>query len=108
MKPINIYLSPYAYYARLNFGEFEKQQEKGNFKKWMDNDNGQLPYEFIEFRNIDISLDSDYPEIVKNLGLLGSNLYCHHPFDYKPSSTLDALKPMKLVSDNKNEIHFFS
>lgn len=95
MKRLKIYLSPYAYYVRLDIERFNQLQAKESFKKWIDNDKGHLPYVFIEFKNMDMDFDMDYPETVKNLGLIGSDLYCHHPFDFKTSSKDKSLEFFK-------------
>jgi hypothetical protein len=105
MKPVNIFLSPFAYYVRLNVEAFEENQKKGNFQKWIDNDKGLLPYEFIEFRSLDNNLGMKFPREIKKLGLLGSNVYCHHPFNYRTSASTMVFEPVRIISDYKDEIH---
>lgn len=107
MDSLKIFLAPFAYYVRLNVEEFEEHQKRGGLQKWVDNRKGMLPYEFIEFINLEEDIDLDYPKRITKIGFLGSDMLCFHPFDYKTSVSTNVFIPIKTISNNYDEVDFF-
>lgn len=107
MKPLKIYLASFGYYVRLNTEDFEENQKKDSLQKWIDNRKGLLPYEFIEFESIDEDFNSNFPMTIQKLGILGSDVLCHHPFNYQTSVSTSVFQPVCINSDKENEVSFF-
>lgn len=106
MKSIQIVLSPYAYYARLNTAKFEEYQKQGAFKKWRYNSEGYLPYEFVEFVVLDQNTGLGIPEEQKKFGLVGCNLLCHNPFRYERYLTTKVFEPKEIIFESSQKVHF--
>jgi len=107
MNSLKIFLSPFAYYVRLNVEEFEEHQKRGGLQKWVDNRKGMLPYEFIEFHILEEEIDLGFPTKITKIGILGSDALCYHPFDHKTSVSTNVFIPIKTISNNDDEVHFF-
>ncbi len=106
MKPLKIFLSPFAYYVRLDADNFEENSKKGSLEKWIDNRKGMLLYEFIEFEVLDRNFSLDFPKNFTKLGLRGSRIFCYNPFSYRTSVSSEIFKPKKIISESDRELDF--
>lgn len=102
MTNLNIYLSPFAYYVRIDVDDLEEQKKQSTYKKWIDNRKGMLMYEFIEFERLDKDWGDEVPLKTTQLGIVGSRLLCYNPFVHKYSSNQFILEPSSIDFNEKN------
>src|SRR5688572_12173141 len=100
MLPLNIFLSPFAYYVRLDVPDLEEQKKLSGYKKWVDNRKGQLSYEFIEFERLDEDFDTKIPMKTTAVGVIGSRFLCYNPFAHKTMTGAFILVPNSIEFDH--------
>ncbi|MCZ2129192.1 MAG: hypothetical protein LC109_02885 [Bacteroidia bacterium] len=97
MKSLKIYLTPTAYYVRIDLDYLEEFKKKTRWQKLGDDRKEMQLFDFIEFEELDEDLYSDFPKKVTKLGVLGSRYHCYNPFDHKYSPSTKIMIPEKII-----------
>ena len=102
MRKINVFFSPYAYYVRLNWKDFEEYRKMGFFRKLIEYRRGMILYDFICFIPVVEKFDSELP-IIKNICLKHGGVFCYHPFEDLIGKRNKTIQAVKIVSKRDNE-----
>src|SRR6266542_1838075 len=105
MTSLKIFLTPFAYYVRIDLAYLEAFKKKSRLQKWGDDRKEMQLYEFIEFEQLERDLHSNFPQKVSKLGVLGSRYHCYNPFDHSYSPSTKVFEPEKIIVKSEREFH---